>query len=103
MFELKEKDGWVLEWKGCVNVDGKYYFNDVSLDETGSFYATHMFDPDISLARVVWNVFVKSDTGMAIKWSQENNFEELQVYSYLVGTGPCLAYPQIQVSIKKLK
>ncbi len=85
MFELKEKDGWVLEWKGCVNVDGKYYFNDVSLDETGNFYATHMFDPDISLARVVWNVFVKSDTGMAIKWSQENNFEELH---YTAGSFP---------------
>ena len=24
MFELVEKNGWVLEWKGCVDVDGQF-------------------------------------------------------------------------------
>ena len=43
MFELRNLDQWVLEWKGCINVDGNYYFNDVSLDKAGNFYATHMF------------------------------------------------------------
>tara|TARA_E500000331_G_scaffold47614_1_gene40341 strand:+ start:165 stop:1109 length:945 start_codon:yes stop_codon:yes gene_type:complete len=85
MFELKEKEGWVLEWKGCVNVDNQYYFNDVSLDTSGNFYATHMFDPDFSLARVLWNVFVKSNTGMVVKWNQDNIFEELQ---YTKGSFP---------------
>ena len=85
MFELKEKDGWMLEWMGCVNVDGLYYFNDVSLDKRGAFYATHMFDPDTSIANVVWNVFVKSDTGMVIRWSKDNTFEELD---YTAGSFP---------------
>ena len=85
MFELKEREGWMLEWKGCVNAEGQYYFNDVSLDTSGNFYATHMFDPDFSLARVLWNVFVKSDTGMVVKWSRDNIFEELQ---YTKGSFP---------------
>ena len=78
MFELKNPDEWVLEWKGCINVDGNYYFNDVSLDKAGNFYATHMFDADYSLARVVWNVFAKSDTGFVVKWSTTGTFEELE-------------------------
>ncbi len=56
MFELLEKDGWVLEWKGCVDVDGKYYFNDVSLDMSGNFYASHMFESEFSMISAVWNV-----------------------------------------------
>ena len=85
MFELLEKDGWVLEWRGCVDVDGKYYFNDVSLDMSGNFYATHMFESDFSMIRALWNVFAKSDTGMVIKWTQDNKFEEL---NYTAGSFP---------------
>jgi len=81
MFELIKKDSWVLEWKGCIDVDGKYYFNDVSLDTSGNFYASHMFDSDFSLIEALWNVFAKSDTGMAVKWTQDNKFEELQYTS----------------------
>ena len=55
----------------------RYYFNDVSLDTSGDFYASHMFDSDFSLARALLNVFVKSNTGMVIKWSQNDVFEEL--------------------------
>ena len=51
MFELLQKDGWMLEWKGCVDVDGKYYFNDVSLDMYGNFYASHMFESDFSMLK----------------------------------------------------
>ena len=85
MFELLEKDGWVLEWKGCVDVDGKYYFNDVSLDMSGNFYATHMFESDFSMISALWNVFAKSDTGMVVKWTQDNKFEEL---NYTAGSFP---------------
>ena len=85
MFELRQKDGWMLEWRGCVDVDGQYYFNDVSLDTSGDFYASHMFDSDFSLARALLNVFVKSNTGMVIKWNQNKNFEELH---YTAGSFP---------------
>ena len=77
MFELIEKNGWVLEWKGCIDVDGQYYFNDVSLDTAGNFYATHMFDSDFSLIRALWNVFAKSDTGFVVKWNTDDSFEDL--------------------------
>ena len=59
MFELIEKNGWVLEWKGCIDVDGQYYFNDVSLDTAGNFYATHMFDSDFSLIRALSNLQIR--------------------------------------------
>ena len=45
-----------LEWKGCINVENKYYFNDVSLDDSGNFYATHMFDSNYSMVNLAWNV-----------------------------------------------
>ena len=85
MFELIKKDGWALEWKGCIDVDGQYYFNDVSLDTSGNFYASHMFDSDFSMIRALWNVFAKSDTGMAVKWTQDHKFEELM---YTAGSFP---------------
>ncbi len=77
MFELKQNNGWMLEWKGCIKVENKYYFNDVSLDKAGNFYATHMFDSDFSLAEVVWNIVIKSNTGLVVKWNNGDFFEEL--------------------------
>ena len=77
MFELTENNGWMLEWKGCIDVHGQYYFNDVSLDTAGNFYATHMFDSDFSLIRALWNVFAKSDTGFVVKWNTDDSFENL--------------------------
>ena len=85
MFELVEKNGWMLEWKGCIDVDGKYYFNDVSLDTSGNFYASHMFESDFSLMSALWNVFAKSDTGMVVKWTQDNRLVEL---NYTAGSFP---------------
>ena len=53
MFELLENNDWMLEWRGCIDVDGQYYFNDVSLDTYGNFYAsvsyTHLTLPTILL------------------------------------------------------
>ena len=85
MFELVKKNGWSLEWRGCVNVDGQYYFNDVSLDTSGNFFASHMFESDFSMIQALWNVFFKSDTGMVVKWTQDNKFEEL---TYTAGSFP---------------
>ena len=85
MFELVKRNGWALEWKGCVDVDGLYYFNDVSLDTSGNFYASHMFESDFSIMSALWNVFAKSDTGIAVKWTKENKFEELD---YTAGSFP---------------
>jgi len=85
MFELVKKNGWMLEWKGCIDVDGKYYFNDVSLDTSGNFYASHMFESDFSLMSALWNVFAKSDTGMVVKWTQDNRLVEL---NYTAGSFP---------------
>ena len=85
MFELIEKNGWVLEWKGCIDVDGQYYFNDVSLDASGNFYASHMFKSDFSFISALWNVFAKSDTGMVVKWVQGKKLEEL---NYTAGSFP---------------
>jgi len=85
MFELIKEDGWTLEWKGCIDVDGLYYFNDVSLDKSGNFYASHMFESDFSMMRALWNVFAKSDTGMVVKWTKDEKFEELD---YTAGSFP---------------
>jgi len=85
MFELVKKNGWMLEWKGCIDVDGKYYFNDVSLDTSGNFYASHMFESDFSLMSALWNVFAKSDTGMVVKWTRDNRLVEL---NYTAGSFP---------------
>ena len=73
MFELHHNENWFLEWKGCINVENEYYFNDVSLDDTGNFYATHMFDSNYSMINLAWNVFVKSNTGLVVKWINDNN------------------------------
>ena len=50
MFELlKENDAWKFYWRGCVNVPDNLYFNDISLKKDGSFYATHMYERDITM------------------------------------------------------
>ncbi len=85
MFELQYDENWVLEWKGCINVENKYYFNDISLDDSGNFYATHMFDSNYSMRRLAWNIFVKSDTGLVVKWTKDDEFEELE---YTAGSFP---------------
>ena len=67
-------------WNGKdVNVENKYYFNDVSLDDSGNFYATHMFDSNYSMVNLIWNVFAKSNAGLVAKWIKDNKFEELSI------------------------
>ena len=85
MFELQYDENWVLEWKGCINIENQYYFNDVSLDDDGNFYATHMFDSNYSMINLAWNVFAKSNTGFVVKWIKDNKFVKLE---YTAGSFP---------------
>lgn len=77
MFELVQHDGWALEWRGCVKVEGQYYFNDVALTVNGDFYATHMFPKDTSMLKVIYNVFAKLDTGQVVYWSPKEGLKPL--------------------------
>jgi len=78
MFEIIEhQDGWAAVWKGCVSTNEEYYLNDVSLRPDGSFYASHMFDIDLSMNEWVFNYFFKFDTGLVISWAPAKGFTEL--------------------------
>ena len=74
-----------LEWKGCINIENQYYFNDVSLDDDGNLYATHMFDSNYSMINLAWNVFAKSNTGFVVKLIKDNKFVKLR---YTAGSFP---------------
>ncbi len=79
MFEIiKDDDGWSGIWRGCVSTQEKYYLNDVSLKKDGSFYASHMFDIDLSLNEWIFNYYLKFNTGLVIDWSQKYGFAELK-------------------------
>ena len=78
MFEIIEQgESWVAIWRGCVSTDEKYYLNDVSLQPDGSFYASHMFDINLSLNQWVCNYFFKFDTGFVVTWNPASEFSEL--------------------------
>ena len=79
MFEVvKDEDGWAVIWMGCVSTKEEYYLNDVSLRPDGSFYASHMFDIDLSMNEWIFNYFFKFDTGFVINWSSSEGFVELR-------------------------
>tara|TARA_B100000953_G_scaffold59097_1_gene46797 strand:- start:216 stop:1286 length:1071 start_codon:yes stop_codon:yes gene_type:complete len=79
MFEIVEGiNDWSAIWRGCVSTKEKYYLNDVSLKKDGSFYASHMFDIDLSLNEWMFNYYFKFDTGMVIDWNQQSGFDELK-------------------------
>jgi len=94
MFELVKQDGWTLQWKGCVNVDGQYYFNDVALSPEGGFYATHMFAKETSMLSVIWNVFAQSETGHVVGWSPVRGLFDLAFTRGSFPNGIALDYPQ---------
>jgi len=78
MFEIIEsQDGWGGIWRGCVSTNEKYYLNDVSLKKDGSFFASHMFDINLSLNEWIFNYFFKFDTGLVINWEPNKGFIEL--------------------------
>lgn len=75
-FEVTPAEPWRLQWRGCVN-SAKYYFNDVALTSAGEVYATHMFDPDTSMASVLWYVLSGASSGKVVHWMPEMGFTEL--------------------------
>ena len=86
MYKLfKEDQTWNLEWKGCVSTENKYYLNDVSLTDSGSFYATHMFPRNFSMEKWILAYYFKFNTGFVIKWEKKNGFTELR---YTAGAYP---------------
>ena len=91
LFELLFDTQWRLHWKGCVDVSGSYYFNDLALSDDGSFYATHMFEPQTSLAEILWNVWSKDDSGLVVRWSAEGGLEELAFTAGAFPNGIALA------------
>ena len=79
MFEVvKDEDGWAVIWMGCVSTKEEYYLNDVSLRPDGSFYASHMFDIDLSMNEWIFNYFFKFDTGFVVNWAPSKGFVELR-------------------------
>jgi hypothetical protein len=77
LFELTLKEAWTLTWRGCVKGEGVYYFNDVALNPSGGFYATHMFARETSIFEVVWYVLSRVVTGSVVSWEQAQGFNEL--------------------------
>ena len=71
MYELAKNVKWYLIWRGCVETEGKYYLNDVSLMPDGSFYTTHMFEEDFPLYKWILANYLKFNTGFVVKWSQK--------------------------------
>ena len=77
MFELlKENDVWKFYWRGCVDVPDNLYFNDISLKKDGSFYATHMYDRDITMNKWLITSLLKSNSGYLVEW-QNNSFSKV--------------------------
>lgn len=75
-FEVTPAEPWRLQWRGCVN-SAPYYFNDVALTSNGEVYATHMFDPDTSMASVLWYVMSGASSGQVVHWSPQLGMTEL--------------------------
>jgi len=74
MFELqKENNAWKLFWRGCIDVPENLYFNDISLQKDGSFYATHMYERGITMNKWLITSLLKSNSGYLVKW-QANSF-----------------------------
>ena len=69
MFELRKSDSaWDMVWKGCIEVPEEYYFNDIALKKDGSFYASHMYDRDISMQEWLITTLFKSASGHVVLW-----------------------------------
>ena len=77
LFEFIETDTVELIWRGCVEAPQNKYFNDIALKRDGSFYATSMFDSNISEWSLVSASIFISDTGEVFYWNKDNGFDVL--------------------------
>tara|TARA_Y100000741_G_scaffold356837_1_gene333972 strand:- start:301 stop:1383 length:1083 start_codon:yes stop_codon:yes gene_type:complete len=85
MFELiKTNESWNFIWRGCVDVPYKYYFNDISLKKDGSFFASHMYERDITLNEWLLTSLLKRNSGYLVEWN-DNLFTKV---SGTDGSGP---------------
>ncbi len=85
MFEMiKKENSWDMVWRGCIDVPYEFYFNDISLRRNGGFYASHMYDREITLNEWLFVSIIKSDTGFLVEWI-ENRFKKIDGSD---GSGP---------------
>ena len=85
MFEMiKKENSWDMIWRGCIDVPYEFYFNDISLRKNGGFYASHMYDREITLNEWLFVSIIKSDTGFLVEWI-ENRFKKIDGSD---GSGP---------------
>ncbi len=85
MFEMvKKENSWDMVWRGCIDVPYEFYFNDISLRKNGGFYASHMYDREITLNEWLFVSIIKSDTGFLVEWI-ESRFKKIDGSD---GSGP---------------
>ncbi len=85
MFEMvKKENSWDMVWRGCIDVPYEFYFNDISLRKNGGFYASHMYDREITLNEWLLVSIIKFDTGFLVEWI-ENRFKKVDGSD---GSGP---------------
>ena len=85
MFEMiKKENSWDMIWRGCIDVPYEFYFNDISLRKNGGFYASHMYDREITLNEWLFVSIIKTDTGFLVDWI-ENKFKKIDDSD---GSGP---------------
>ena len=85
MFELiKADESWSFVWRGCIDVPYKYYFNDISLKKDGSFFASHMYEREITLNEWLLASLLKRNTGYLVEWNN-NLFKKVPETE---GSGP---------------
>lgn len=79
LFELAyEKDTtWSLIWRGCVDAPPNRLFNDVTLKRDGTFYASSMYDADITPEDFGPIAATASDTGSIWQWLGGSAYEML--------------------------
>ena len=78
MFELLKKGSqWALDWRGCVKAPTESYLNDVSLKSDGSFFVSHMYDREASIATFLVGALFKFDTGYVLHWNNKKGFSKV--------------------------
>ena len=69
-FELQKEEAWELVWRGCVKVPKQYYVNDLTMQNNGTFYVSHMYPQDITIGQWLSASLFKYDTGEVLFWNK---------------------------------
>jgi sugar lactone lactonase YvrE len=79
LFEMTQDQGvWSLTWRGCVDAAPNTLFNDVALLADGSFYATSMYNADLSQEALFEAGFATADTGEVWHWQSQVGYSSLE-------------------------